>query len=105
MEHENARHDDAESGADHRETLGTAATVSGAVAAAFAAAACCIGPLIVAVLGVGGAGAMVALAPYRPYFLGATVVMLGLGVFMVYRRRRCSGWRPRWSSCSLRLPT
>lgn len=72
---------------DTTHTLGTVATVSGAVAAAVAATACCVGPLLVAVLGIGGAGAMVALAPYRPYFLVATVLMLGLGFFMVYRGR------------------
>lgn len=67
---------------------GMFATLSGAVAAAIATAACCLGPLIVAGLGVGGAGAMVALAPYRPYFMVGTALMLGLGFFMVYRKRR-----------------
>ncbi|HBQ18806.1 MAG TPA: hypothetical protein DEF51_49335 [Myxococcales bacterium] len=73
--------------ADTKAKVGALAAGSGAVAAAFAAAACCIGPLIVAVLGIGGAGAMVALAPYRPYFMVATVLMLGAGFFMVYRKR------------------
>lgn len=72
---------------DTKAKVGALAAGSGAVAAAFAAAACCIGPLLVAVLGIGGAGAMVALAPYRPYFMVATVLMLGVGFFMVYRKR------------------
>lgn len=63
------------------------ASVVGAVGAAVAGAACCVGPLIVAVLGVGGAGAMVALAPYRPFFMAGTALMLGVGFFLVYRRR------------------
>lgn len=67
--------------------LAAGVSAFGAVGAAFAAAACCVGPLIVAMLGVGGAGAMVALAPYRPYFLAGTALMLGVGFFLVYRKR------------------
>ena len=67
--------------------LATGATLFGAVGAAFAAAACCVGPLIVAMLGLGGAGALVALTPYRPLFLTFTAVLLGAGFFMIYGRR------------------
>jgi len=74
---------------DSNETKSWAAgaSVMGALGAAFAGAACCVGPLVVAVLGVGGAGAMVALAPYRPFFMAGTALMLGVGFFLVYRRR------------------
>lgn len=65
----------------------TGVTLVGAVGAAIAGVACCVGPLVVGLLGVGGAGAMVALAPYRPWFLGATVLLLTVGFFLVYRRR------------------
>ena len=61
-------------------------SVGGAVAAAFAASACCIGPLFFAVLGIGGAGFLVALEPYRPIFTAATVGLLGVGFYLTYRK-------------------
>ena len=62
------------------------ATLVGAVAAAFAASACCLGPLILAVLGIGGAASAVALEAYRPYFLLLTAVLLAGAFYMTYRR-------------------
>lgn len=62
------------------------ATLAGAVAAAFAASACCLGPLILAVLGIGGAASAVALDAYRPYFLLLTAVLLAGAFYMTYRR-------------------
>jgi mercuric ion transport protein len=62
------------------------ATVAGAVAAAFAASACCLGPLVLAVLGLGGAASALALAAYRPYFLALTAVLLAGAFYMTYRR-------------------
>ena len=44
-------------------------TVGGALLAALAASSCCIGPLVLAALGIGGAGAMSVLSAYRPYIL------------------------------------
>ena len=57
----------------------------GAVLAAIAASACCIGPLVVAVLGIGSVTAWAALEPYRPVFGGVTLVLLGLGFWWAYR--------------------
>ena len=51
------------------------ASLTGAVLSAVAASACCIGPLAFAMLGLGGAGFLVAMEPYRPIF---TTVTLGL---------------------------
>lgn len=61
------------------------ASLGGAVAAALAASACCVGPLIFALLGLGGAGALVALEPYRPLFAGVTLLLLGVGWYQTYR--------------------
>ncbi|HBQ18582.1 MAG TPA: hypothetical protein DEF51_48135 [Myxococcales bacterium] len=72
---------------EKKKSWAAGASAMGALGAAVAGAACCVGPLVVAILGVGGAGAMVALAPYRPYFMAGTAVMLGVGFFLVYRRR------------------
>jgi len=62
------------------------ATLAGAVAAAFAASACCLGPLVLAVLGLGGAASALALAAYRPYLLALTAVLLAGAFYMTYRR-------------------
>ena len=64
---------------------GTKLSIGGAVLAALAASSCCLGPLLLAALGVGGAGAFATLAAYRPYVLGVTVVLLGLGFYLTYR--------------------
>ena len=45
----------------------------GAVTAAIAASACCLVPAALAVLGMSGAGFAARFAPYRTYFLIATV--------------------------------
>ncbi len=66
----------------------TVASALSAVGAALLAAACCLGPLLFAALGIGGAGLLLALQPYRPYFIGVTVALLGAGFFMAYRRPR-----------------
>ena len=61
-------------------------TIGGAVVAACASAACCLGPLVLTILGIGGAASAVALTPYRPYLLGLTGVILGFGFYLTYRR-------------------
>lgn len=64
----------------------TSLTIGSAVVAAFASAACCLGPLVLTILGIGGAASAVALKPYRPYLLGLTVLILGFGFYLAYRR-------------------
>lgn len=46
--------------------------------AALLASACCLGPLLLMLLGVSGAwiSSLTVLAPYRPLFLGATLIAL-----------------------------
>ncbi|MBI5420555.1 MAG: cation transporter [Deltaproteobacteria bacterium] len=60
----------------------------GAVAAAVGASVCCLGPLLLLALGVSGAwiGNLTAMERYRPYWMAATLVFLGLAFFRVYRK-------------------
>ena len=62
---------------------------AGGVLGALAAASCCIFPLVLFALGIGGAwiGNLTALAPYQPIFIAATLIFLGPGYDLVYRRR------------------
>ncbi len=60
------------------------ASLLAAVLAAVGASACCIGPLVLLGLGVGGAwiGTLTVLEPYRPVFIGLALLFL----FLAYRR-------------------
>jgi mercuric ion transport protein len=61
--------------------------VVASVVAATAASVCCIGPVVAAVLGAGALGAASArFEPYRPWFLGLTMILLGVGFVSAYRR-------------------
>ncbi|MCR9196333.1 MAG: mercuric transporter MerT family protein [Hyphomonas sp.] len=53
---------------------------------AIIASSCCIVPLVLVMLGIGGAwiGNLTALEPYKPYFIAGTAVLLGLGYWHVY---------------------
>jgi mercuric ion transport protein len=62
-----------------------AASVSSFVSA-FMASACCIGPLVLGLLGMGGAGLLVKFEPYRPYFMAVTFALLGTGFYLTYRK-------------------
>ncbi|MBW6503218.1 mercury transporter MerT [bacterium] len=60
----------------------------GAVAAAIGASVCCLGPLLLLAAGVGGAwiGSLTAMEKYRPIWMAATLVLLGLAFARVYRK-------------------
>ncbi len=61
--------------------------VVGSVAAAVAASVCCIGPVVAATIGAGALGAAsTRFEPYRPWFLGLTVILLGTAFVTTYRR-------------------
>ena len=62
----------------------------GGILGALAASSCCIIPLILFSLGIGGAwiGNLTALAPYKPLFVAGTAGVLGYGFYLVY-------WKPR----------
>lgn len=58
----------------------------GSIFGALAASSCCIVPLILFSLGIGGAwiGNLTALAPYKPLFVAGTAGLLGYGFYLVY---------------------
>jgi len=76
-------------------------SVGGAVLAALAASSCCLGPLVLAALGLGGAGVVSALGAYRPFLLAGTAALLAAGFYFTYERPRegpedtCGCERPR----------
>ena len=75
---------------------GAASTGAGAALVSVVASACCvgpvIGPLVVTVLGAGGAAWAASLKPYSGWLLAFAGVMLAAGFYGSYRgRRSCSG--------------
>jgi mercuric ion transport protein len=58
----------------------------GAIGSAIAASICCIGPLALALLGLGGGALLLRFEPYRPLFLAATALLLGADFYLTYRR-------------------
>lgn len=77
----------------------------GGILGALAASSCCIVPLVLFSLGIGGAwiGNLTALAPYKPLFVAGTTAVLGYGFYLVY-------WKPRRAcaddgACARPLPS
>lgn len=58
-----------------------------ALASAALASVCCIGPAVLAALGIGSLGLAAGLTPYRPLFLAATAVILAVAFYFAYRKR------------------
>jgi mercuric ion transport protein len=58
----------------------------GALGAAVAASICCIGPLLLAVAGLGGGALLLRFTPLRPFFLIATALLLAGAFVLTYRR-------------------
>ncbi len=56
------------------------------VVAGIGASVCCVGPLVLLILGVSGAwiGNLTALEPYRPFFIGLMLLFLGLAFRKLY---------------------
>lgn len=63
---------------------------AGGVIGAVLASTCCIAPLLLLALGVSGAwiGNLTALEPYKPYFVGAAIIFIGLGLRQAYSTAR-----------------
>jgi mercuric ion transport protein len=53
---------------------------------ALAASLCCIGPLALILLGVGGASTALSIGYRKPYFLVFGVIILGFGFYKLYRK-------------------
>lgn len=64
---------------------GKGSLIAGALATV-GASLCCVGPLVLLSLGIGGAwiGSLTALEPYRPIFIGLTLLFLGLAFRRLY---------------------
>jgi len=60
--------------------------IIGGVIAAIGASLCCIGPLVLLALGIGGTwiSYLTALEPYRPVFIGVALIFLGLAFRKLY---------------------
>jgi mercuric ion transport protein len=60
------------------------------ILAAIGASACCVGPLVLLALGVSGAwiSSLTALEPYRPIFIGLTLLFLGGAFYRLYLAHR-----------------
>jgi len=68
------------------------APLIGAVITGGLASACCIGPLVVVLLGLGSASAFVALEPWRPVFAAVTLILLGWAGWKHWQgRKQCAG--------------
>ena len=54
--------------------------------AAIGASVCCVGPLVLLALGIGGTwvGNLTAMEPYRPVFMGLTLLFLGFAFRQLY---------------------
>ena len=79
-------------------------SLGAALLAALAASSCCLGPVLLAALGLGGAGLFAGIATYRPYMLAVTAAFLGVGFYLSYRKPKvvegdacgCDAPRSRW---------
>lgn len=77
---------------------------AGGLLGAIAASSCCILPVVLFSLGISGAwiGNFTQLAPYKPYFIVATLASLGVGYWLVHRasKRACA----EGEACARPLP-
>src|SRR5205823_1777775 len=66
--------------------LGAKGSLAAGVLAAIGASLCCVVPLVLLVFGIGGAwiGNLTPLEPYRPIFIGLTLLFLGLAFRRLY---------------------
>src|SRR5258707_6370471 len=73
------------------------------ILAAVGASICCVGPLVLLALGVSGAwiGSLTALEPYRPFFIGLTLLFLAVAFHRLYFQRPV--FTPR-SACAKSRP-
>jgi hypothetical protein len=67
--------------------IGSSLGAMGSSLAATVTAFCCVGPAVFAVLGTSGALEAARLAPYRPYFIVGSLLLLVLGFWLAYRPR------------------
>lgn len=66
----------------------TLAAAAGGIAAAFASALCCAGPILAVTAGLSSAGLSATFEPLRPYMLVATALFLAGGFYQLHREER-----------------
>lgn len=68
-----------------KETLSKRTLIAGVIAG-ITASACCLGPLVLLMLGISGSwiSNLTAMEPYRPIFIGVTLLFLGLAFRKLY---------------------
>ena len=71
---------------------------AGSVASAAVASACCWLPLLLLAFGFSAVGISATFETLRPWFLGATALLLGVGFYFTYRKESCCDPRSRRSS-------
>lgn len=67
--------------------LKSIATITGTISAAILASSCCLGPLILAGLGIGSIGIFSSLEKYRHLFMIATFAFIGMAFYLAYRKK------------------
>lgn len=67
-------------------SLNVKGSLAAGVLAAIGASICCVGPLVLLLMGIGGAWVanLVALEPMRPFFIGATLLFVALAFRRLY---------------------
>lgn len=77
-------------------------TLIGGCLAALAASACCLGPLVLVSVGVGGAwvSTLTKLEPFRPLFIGVALLCMVLAYQKIYRAPAAADCAPG-SACAL----
>lgn len=70
------------------ERWAAAGPLLGGAAAAIGASACCAGPLVLVMLGVGGAwgSRLVALSPLQPYFIALALASFAFAFYRLFRQ-------------------
>lgn len=64
------------------------ATLTGTITASILASSCCIGPLILAGLGIGSVSIFSSLEKYRPLFMIVTFTFIGIAFYLTYRTKK-----------------
>lgn len=62
-------------------------TLIGSIVAAIVASACCIGPIVFALLGISSAGLITKLEAYRPVISIVTLLLLAAAFYFTYRKK------------------
>jgi mercuric ion transport protein len=78
------------------------ATLAGGLLAAIVASLCCVGPLVLVMIGVSGAwiSNLTLLEPYRPVFIGIALIFMALAWRQIYRAPVAADCEPG-TACAL----